>query len=636
MHNNKKNEFIKNNTGCNDDKLSDIKTFKHEKGKVLINSKIANLKQKQVSTNYKFANETSYVNKIKHYPAAIKEWSKNQYSYNKNTNKTYPSLDNKLCILIKSYFNSYSRKLENNLRKMRQRKLKIKQKRSITNKIIPGKTELKHNNDKLIITVYVYNNQKRYYLNKLRKIFTIYKMDKIKFGLNKWTFDEKNNFIISKINKYLNRDIFSKDISNLSYKKINNKLVSLVLDNKRFSEIYTFFSKVFHKGSYLLEFPNKLNKLYTRKKKRNSRKKNRYFIGKAIRKALGYRWQFLKSKKAKVYKRLIIKTKKKLSYLKLKLSNNKPSFDYKPTISFQSKKFAIKPVNNLLKLFSINRLNTYEEIYMKNFSRRIFRREIRSTYLKQLLKFNSIKFDKIYVSILANEVKKLYNKKIEFNFISIKYPFLDSSVFFRIILGKIKKNKHKYLNILNNSLSMFQVQSLKNFNAQDTYNEMYKKDLVIQNLDFNNFNSKPLSDTLKLRNQINGFDLNKDDVLDKYLSDLTYKKKDTLNVNSYNYIIRPSIKDYRYKLINVIKSVKYKYLSGIRMETSGRLSRYNTASRSKSGFSYKGNIKNVNSSYKGLSTVVLRGHSKSNLQYNKLSSKVRIGSFGLKGSIASI
>nr|QDM58074.1 ribosomal protein S3 [Bacidia sorediata] len=428
--------------------MSDIKTFKHEKGKVLINSKIANLKQKQVSTNYKFANETSYVNKIKHYPAAIKEWSKNQYSYNKNTNKTYPSLDNKLCILIKSYFNSYSRKLENNLRKMRQRKLKIKQKRSITNKIIPGKTELKHNNDKLIITVYVYNNQKRYYLNKLR--------------------------------------------------------------------------------------------------------------------------------------------------------------------------------------------NTYEEIYMKNFSRRIFRREIRSTYLKQLLKFNSIKFDKIYVSILANEVKKLYNKKIEFNFISIKYPFLDSSVFFRIILGKIKKNKHKYLNILNNSLSMFQVQSLKNFNAQDTYNEMYKKDLVIQNLDFNNFNSKPLSDTLKLRNQINGFDLNKDDVLDKYLSDLTYKKKDTLNVNSYNYIIRPSIKDYRYKLINVIKSVKYKYLSGIRMETSGRLSRYNTASRSKSGFSYKGNIKNVNSSYKGLSTVVLRGHSKSNLQYNKLSSKVRIGSFGLKGSIASI
>ena len=88
-------------------------------------------------------------------------------------------------MLIRSYFNSYSRKLENNLRKMRQRKLKIKQKRSITNKIIPGKIELKHNNDKLIITVYVYDNQKRYYLNKLRKIFTMYKMDKIKFGLNK-------------------------------------------------------------------------------------------------------------------------------------------------------------------------------------------------------------------------------------------------------------------------------------------------------------------------------------------------------------------------------------------------------------------------------------------------------------------
>jgi hypothetical protein len=43
----------------------------------------------------------------------------------------------------------------------------------------------------------------------------------------------------------------------------------------------------------------------------------------------------------------------------------------------------------------------------------------------------------------------------------------------------------------------------------------------------------------------------------------------------------------------------------------------------------------MDSSYKGLSSVLLRGHVKSNLQFTKIKSKTRIGSFGLKGWVSS-
>ena len=82
---------------------------------------------------------------------------------------------------------------------------------------------------------------------------------------------------------------------------------------------------------------------------------------------------------------------------------------------------------------------------------------------------------------------------------------------------------------------------------------------------------------------------------------------------------------------NILDSIKHKSVTGIRIEAAGRLTRRNTAAKSVFKLKYKGNLKNINSSYKGLSTTLLRGHAKSNVQYTKLKSKLRIGSFGLKG-----
>jgi hypothetical protein len=85
-------------------------------------------------------------------------------------------------------------------------------------------------------------------------------------------------------------------------------------------------------------------------------------------------------------------------------------------------------------------------------------------------------------------------------------------------------------------------------------------------------------------------------------------------------------------LVNLIlNSIKRKTISGLRLEASGRLSRRLTAARSVFKFRYIGTLRNIDSSYKGLPSVMLRGHLKSNLQYTLINSKTRNGSYGLKG-----
>jgi hypothetical protein len=89
------------------------------------------------------------------------------------------------------------------------------------------------------------------------------------------------------------------------------------------------------------------------------------------------------------------------------------------------------------------------------------------------------------------------------------------------------------------------------------------------------------------------------------------------------------------RLINyILSSLKYKNIGGVRLEAKGRLTRRFTASRSVFKIKWKGSLKNVDSSYRGLSSNILRGYVKSNIQYSIINSKTRNGAFGLKGWIS--
>lgn len=119
------------------------------------------------------------------------------------------------------------------------------------------------------------------------------------------------------------------------------------------------------------------------------------------------------------------------------------------------------------------------------------------------------------------------------------------------------------------------------------------------------------------------------DKFNSLLSDMFYNSNHKLNLHN-----------------NVITSLKYKWITGVRLEAKGRLTKRFTASRSLFKFKYKGNLKNmdylnksVNNSIVGINKTsslhMIRNELKPNIQYTATSSKKRIGTFGIKGWISN-
>ena len=243
-----------------------------------------------------------------------------------------------------------------------------------------------------------------------------------------------------------------------------------------------------------------------------------------------------------------------------------------------------------------------ENAIKMSYVKRILKKEIYIMYYKQIILFNKFKFRNVYILPLNKLLTKIYNKKIIFNIVRLKYYYLNSDILSQIIVSKTKNRKNRILNILSNS---------------------------IKNIESPRFNPKLIiRESTKLIGTQNY--IVKNEVLKiKQLED----NKDKLNevLNSFH------LQDKKLNLNDIVlDKLKYKAISGIRLEASGRLTRRFTAQRSIFKYKYKGNIKDIDSSYKGLSTVIMRGKIKSNTQFTKLNSKTRIGAFGLKGWISGV
>ena len=90
--------------------------------------------------------------------------------------------------------------------------------------------------------------------------------------------------------------------------------------------------------------------------------------------------------------------------------------------------------------------------------------------------------------------------------------------------------------------------------------------------------------------------------------------------------------EFKYAVLSKLKHMK---LRGIRVEAKGRLTRRATASRSVFKMRWKGGLKNIDSSFRGWSTIMLRGIAKSNVQYSVTSSKNPNGAYGVKGWVSN-
>jgi len=245
--------------------------------------------------------------------------------------------------------------------------------------------------------------------------------------------------------------------------------------------------------------------------------------------------------------------------------------------------------------------------------------------LQSIKKWNKKKL--VLIDIMESYIK---NKQI--------LDYKDLSKYIIILYKKLLKKSldkyllHKYyqqLIFINKfKLNYNYLQYLKKY-----LEKIYKKNVEFNLINLRHFylNSDILSEsiTLKIRK-------NRRKLL-KFLNTLKRKVKVRNIKNIYYKPIFNKLNNIDKKSLErvILRNIKYKHVTGFRLETSGRLTKRHTASRSVSKLRYKGNLLNIDSSYRGLSSVLLKGNLKSNLQYTKLKSKTRIGSFGIKGWISS-
>jgi len=275
----------------------------------------------------------------------------------------------------------------------------------------------------------------------------------------------------------------------------------------------------------------------------------------------------------------------------IRLFNNKVNI----TIYVYNKNIIYLYNNFILYSKLLYKLNKFIEKYNKNSN-------IYNIYSHILFKYESIKLSIILYknrfgiknllylnSILSN----LYDKKIELNIINLKYLYLDSNILAISVAKKLKYKRIYVLGIIRLALNL----------SKKSYENNY----------YNYF-------------------INKDDI-----DNILISKKFELFCNNNNRFLNSNIisKPYNYKSRIIFYYLNNKIVNGIRLQTTGRLTKRLIASRSMIKTDQIGSLKNNKSSLKGLSTIMLKGYVRSNLQYTNINSYKRIGSYGIKSWVSN-
>lgn len=246
-----------------------------------------------------------------------------------------------------------------------------------------------------------------------------------------------------------------------------------------------------------------------------------------------------------------------------------------------------KILTNVLPNYN-SKLYSVQNLYYRNFIKKSLLRLKYYMFYKQLLYINKAKFENSYLQGLISLIRKIYKKNVEFNIINLKYFYFNSDTFSQPLVLKLRK-KRKVLRYLKALVKKAKIKNIE-------LNERSRYFFDLENL----------------------FIVNDKDTTNNILNSLMLQNK---------------TKSDSLKKI-VLYNINYKRVSGVRLEAAGRLTKRYTASRSQDKVIYSGNLENAYSSIKGYPSVVLRGNYKPNLQYTKLNSKSRIGSFGIKGWVS--
>jgi hypothetical protein len=233
--------------------------------------------------------------------------------------------------------------------------------------------------------------------------------------------------------------------------------------------------------------------------------------------------------------------------------------------------FNVKKLKNSI-LFSI--FANFNKVLLK----KVLKKEMQHHQFNQSLYLNKYKFVFSSINKLRNILSVLYSKTVYIKIINQKSFHLNSDLLSSSISIKLRDRKQKVVRIL--------------------------KKVVLS--------AKLPSRFLLLTTSV----VKKPKVLDNLKNDTYYSfEKKNLALLKQNYILN---------------TVPHKSMSGLRLEGAGRLTRRLTASRSIFKLKYAGSLKNINSSFGLKRSPLLRGYSKSNLQYTLINSKTRNGAHGIK------
>jgi hypothetical protein len=535
--------------------------------------------------------------KMRHYPPAAQEWYNSIYTYNQNYIKSLPALDKSLSALLKSYSNMIPgrfstkriklflklRKLKGKKKRLLFRKIKtkriIKHKRLTPRQVFVGKGSLKHTSNKVTITLYTYSLLKIFLLRKIKRLihFLYFPQTTLVLFITKDLLDPQKKRRQISYNRPLSLQEF---LYSPAYHKILN---DRQINNDRKPKHRITYHDADLIPSYWITF----YEAYL---------------------------SFTISNVKKVTRRLriIIQYSNFLS----KLVQDKIIFDKEKLVIFTPKATKFK----------------YSQ-YSKRFFFSIYK--ARKLYLARLLRFswalyiNSLKFKHpMLVSKIKTLVRNLYGKKVEFNVVELKKMHLSSDIFTQAVALKLKNRNNKLFRVLKSSLSKVNLPNVSRLSEK--YSKFIKEDYLANKIRNTSLSAMFENNTL---NQT--FDNKTKDSLNNLLlgffpsADILEETIKNRSLQSTEVKLPISINDY------VLKNLKHLKLGGVRVEAKGRLTRRFKAQRSVFKMKYKGGLKNVDSSFKGLSAVMLRGIVKSNVQYSVISSKNRVGAYGIKGWVGN-
>lgn len=269
---------------------------------------------------------------------------------------------------------------------------------------------------------------------------------------------------------------------------------------------------------------------------------------------------------------------------------------------FLNKKFITKRNFVNFKLANLNTFIKLKHLYLKRIWSILLKkyslgylRIVRKLHLTYSL--NQYKLNKLFLlPKLSNILTKILGKKIEYNLINLKSIAYNTDIFTNVLALKLKNKKNYYGKVIPSILNRAHLPVINTI-MERTF---YKKE---------NIQSK----NLKIISHLS--DNNNLDILLNKTYDINYDSKN------------------KTKHSLVYNSIGYKNMGGIRLEIKGRLTKRYRADRSIYFVKWKGGLKNIDSSFQRLSSVLFRGNTNSNSSYSLYKGKRRIGAFAVKGWI---